>query len=338
MAQLLGAVLPIGASETEKDCFRPSLLNLGSPLTRTSRRNQMQPPLDIPVRIAFGPPPRGAGPGPADARHDAAGRPRVRPLAAAAVRLPLLLARPARGDADRPQRRRPGLAGRARPAGRCLRPARRLRQPPDGRRRRRRGLADDAAAGRRALRLVRLAPDLDRRARAAGPLRRLRRSSTSASAPWSPRSCKVSPRPSAGSWSARRTSPTGCAPTRRCASTPRSSPASSRSNPTTRPDAPRALELIERHDADRVVISTAHADDAGLLNLVRAFKAVGVPVSMLPRPLDLLEAPATRPTRIGGVPLIEVELARRPRIASLAADPTAASAPAPRRSPSSSRR
>lgn len=69
----------------------------------------------------------------------------------------------------------------------------------------------------------------------------------------------------------------------------------------------RALEVVDRHDADRVVISTAHADDAGLLDLVRAFKAVGVPVSMLPRPLDLLEAPAARPTRIGGVPLIEVE-------------------------------
>ena len=69
----------------------------------------------------------------------------------------------------------------------------------------------------------------------------------------------------------------------------------------------RALELVERHDADRVVISTAHADDTGLLNLVRAFKAVGVPVSMLPRPLDLLEAPSTRATRIGGVPLIEVQ-------------------------------
>jgi Glycosyl transferase family 2 len=69
----------------------------------------------------------------------------------------------------------------------------------------------------------------------------------------------------------------------------------------------RALELVEQHKADRVVISTAHADDGGLLSLVRAFKAVGVPVSMLPRPLDLLEAPAARPTRIGGVPLIEVE-------------------------------
>ena len=69
----------------------------------------------------------------------------------------------------------------------------------------------------------------------------------------------------------------------------------------------RALEVIEQHDADRVVISTEHADDGGLLGLVRAFKAVGVPVSMLPRPLDLLEAPAARPTRVGGVPLIEVE-------------------------------
>jgi hypothetical protein len=69
----------------------------------------------------------------------------------------------------------------------------------------------------------------------------------------------------------------------------------------------QALEVVERHHADRVVISTAHADDAGLLGLVRAFKAVGVPVSMLPRPLDLLEAPAAHPTRIGGVPLIEVE-------------------------------
>jgi hypothetical protein len=69
----------------------------------------------------------------------------------------------------------------------------------------------------------------------------------------------------------------------------------------------RALEVVDRHEADRVVISTAHADDSGLLDLVRAFKAVGVPVSMLPRPLDLLEAPSARPTRIGGVPLIEVQ-------------------------------
>jgi Glycosyl transferase family 2 len=68
-----------------------------------------------------------------------------------------------------------------------------------------------------------------------------------------------------------------------------------------------ALEMVERHGADRVVISSSHADDEGLLELVRAFRSVGVPVSMLPRPLDLLEAPAATPARVGGVPLIDVE-------------------------------
>jgi hypothetical protein len=68
-----------------------------------------------------------------------------------------------------------------------------------------------------------------------------------------------------------------------------------------------ALELVERHRADRVVISSSHADDEGLLELVRAFRSVGVPVSLLPRPLDLLEAPAATPARVGGVPLIDVE-------------------------------
>lgn len=68
-----------------------------------------------------------------------------------------------------------------------------------------------------------------------------------------------------------------------------------------------ALEMVERHRADRVVISSSHADDEGLLELVRAFRSVGVPVSLLPRPLDLLEAPAATPARVGGVPLIEVE-------------------------------
>jgi hypothetical protein len=67
-----------------------------------------------------------------------------------------------------------------------------------------------------------------------------------------------------------------------------------------------ALEVVERNHADRVVISTQHADDEGLLDLMRAFKSIGVPVSLLPRPLDLLEAPATTPSRVGGVPLIEV--------------------------------
>jgi Glycosyl transferase family 2 len=68
-----------------------------------------------------------------------------------------------------------------------------------------------------------------------------------------------------------------------------------------------ALEVVERYHADRIVISSQHADDEGLLELVRAFKSIGVPVSLLPRPLDLLEAPSVNPSRVGGVPLLEVE-------------------------------
>jgi hypothetical protein len=68
-----------------------------------------------------------------------------------------------------------------------------------------------------------------------------------------------------------------------------------------------ALEVVERYHADRVVISSQHADDEGLLDLVRAFKSIGVLVSLLPRPLDLLEAPSVTPSQVGGVPLIEVE-------------------------------
>lgn len=68
-----------------------------------------------------------------------------------------------------------------------------------------------------------------------------------------------------------------------------------------------ALEVVEQYYPDRVVIASAHADDEGLLDLVRAFKSTGVPVSLLPRPLDLLEAPAATPSQVGGVPLIDVE-------------------------------
>jgi hypothetical protein len=68
-----------------------------------------------------------------------------------------------------------------------------------------------------------------------------------------------------------------------------------------------ALEVVEQYHPDRVVIATAHADDEGLLDLVRAFKSTGVPVSLLPRPLDLLEAPAATPSQVGGVPLIDVK-------------------------------
>jgi glycosyltransferase involved in cell wall biosynthesis len=65
--------------------------------------------------------------------------------------------------------------------------------------------------------------------------------------------------------------------------------------------------VVDRYHADRVVIATRHADDKGLLDLVSSFKSIGVPVSLLPRPLDLLEAPAAKPSRVGGVPLIDVE-------------------------------
>ncbi len=68
-----------------------------------------------------------------------------------------------------------------------------------------------------------------------------------------------------------------------------------------------ALEVVERYHADRVVISSQHADDEGLLELIRAFKSIGVLVSLLPRPLDLLEAQSVTPSQLGGVPLVEVE-------------------------------
>jgi Glycosyl transferase family 2 len=68
-----------------------------------------------------------------------------------------------------------------------------------------------------------------------------------------------------------------------------------------------ALEVVDRYRADRVVIATKSESDHCLLALVRAFRAVGVPVSLLPQPLDLVDAPAATPRRIGGVPLIEVE-------------------------------
>ena len=68
-----------------------------------------------------------------------------------------------------------------------------------------------------------------------------------------------------------------------------------------------ALEVVDRYGADRVVIGSRQADDKKLLDLVRAFKSTGVAVSMLPRPLDLLEAPAAMPKQVGGVPLIDVQ-------------------------------
>lgn len=67
-----------------------------------------------------------------------------------------------------------------------------------------------------------------------------------------------------------------------------------------------ALEVVDRNSADRVVIESRHADDERLLELVGAFKSIGVPVSLLPRPLDLLESPATTAGQVAGVPLINV--------------------------------
>jgi Glycosyl transferase family 2 len=81
-------------------------------------------------------------------------------------------------------------------------------------------------------------------------------------------------------------------------------PFEDRSNPA---DRVAALEIVDRYRADRVVIGSQQADDESLLDLVRAFKSIGVPVSLLPRPLDLLEAPSATPSQVGGVPLIEVE-------------------------------
>ncbi len=68
-----------------------------------------------------------------------------------------------------------------------------------------------------------------------------------------------------------------------------------------------ALAIVERFDADRVVISSKHKDDNDLLDLVCAFKSIGTPVSLMPRPLDLLEAPSIKPRHFGGVPLIEID-------------------------------
>ncbi len=113
---------------------------------------------------------------------------------------------------------------------------------------------------------------------------------------------------SAGSWSATRrprNDSRPIAPLRKYASVVCTvAPFEDRSNPA---DRVAALEIVDRYRADRVVIGSQHADDESLLDLVRAFKSIGVPVSLLPRPLDLLEAPSATPSRVGGVPLIEVE-------------------------------
>jgi hypothetical protein len=82
-----------------------------------------------------------------------------------------------------------------------------------------------------------------------------------------------------------------------------------------------ALDAVDRYGADRVVIAGRRTDDRDLLDLVRDFKSIGVPVSLFPRPLDLLEAPAATPNEIGGVPMFKVDaLASHPAIPYTGAD------------------
>jgi hypothetical protein len=83
-------------------------------------------------------------------------------------------------------------------------------------------------------------------------------------------------------------------------------PPDSESGPDPHSDRASALQILDRNGADRVVIAARNSDDAGLLALIKTFRSLGVPVSLLPRPLDLLEAPAAEPSKVGGVPLIEV--------------------------------
>jgi hypothetical protein len=71
-------------------------------------------------------------------------------------------------------------------------------------------------------------------------------------------------------------------------------------------DRASALEIVDSHGADRVVIAAQNTDDRALLTLIKTFRSLGIPVSLLPRPLDLLESPSASPSRVGGVPLIEV--------------------------------
>ena len=216
----------------------------------------------------------------------------------------------------RPARRSggvPGAADRAAGAVGALRDPRRLRRPAllaGARRRRRAGLAGDPDPDGGRLRLVGLA---DQRSLDHGAARALG-SASSCSTPSGGSSAgaiirKLDRTSSAGSSSAK------ARPTERLkAYTPLRARATHRLHrrpPTTDDSKPvdraAALEIVDRYHANRVVIASRHADDEGLLDVVRAFKSTGVPVSLLPRPLDLLDAPVVTPSQVGGVPLIDVE-------------------------------
>ena len=72
-------------------------------------------------------------------------------------------------------------------------------------------------------------------------------------------------------------------------------------------DRAAALRIVDDNSADRVVIAARNSDDRGLLMMIQAFRSLGIPVSMLPRPLDLLDAPSAAASMVGGVPLFEVK-------------------------------
>ena len=72
------------------------------------------------------------------------------------------------------------------------------------------------------------------------------------------------------------------------------------------PDRAFALRLAEQHRADRVVIASREYDHGGLLKLIDTFRAVGMPVSLLPRPLDVLEAGAGSSKPLRRLGLIDV--------------------------------
>jgi hypothetical protein len=72
-------------------------------------------------------------------------------------------------------------------------------------------------------------------------------------------------------------------------------------------DREAALRIVDDSRADRVVIAARSLDDRGLVAMIETFRSLGVRVSLLPHPLDLLEASAAVPGRVGGVPLIGVD-------------------------------
>ncbi len=71
-------------------------------------------------------------------------------------------------------------------------------------------------------------------------------------------------------------------------------------------DRESALRMVDDNGTERVVIAARSLDDKGLVAMIKTFRSLGVPVSLLPHPLDLLEAPTAVPVRLGGVPLIQV--------------------------------